>query len=459
MNHMSATIQDNRVENRKEIEVILKSDDQTVRNWLRFQNDSVLGDILKGKLNGWQTNKPFDKDVKITRKVKDLASSVLKGRDTATNVIRLALAKVFQHPNAATHSRWHIVPCRTATGTIGVLDIAHGTAWDTTIACPVEAKDLGLVDEVHADATGCGGTVVFDGEVVQKDGTAVIDGKMIFPSMPPNWQQIAIPTWRGYKGDGHHTVPSELYTQDVPTPRLAAYGLMTIYGKPGIPRRFLADFQKQSATKDWLFADFERINLSWWKITNEETSRLFALVEDWTQQVIQILEQKMTTEEKAMEPHKHPSLLLKFSKILEENQFAAICEKRSAGAEHGAKLALEDTGIWNLWGARSWPGIAIGNRSADHVVRLLTTIIYNRLIPIADGLKWMIQFSDPDRCYNIGPMQKNYEESLRSVGVQIGNSLCCDFPKYEDVLNKMVEIHLENGPRFFTDTEVDEVPL
>lgn len=159
------------------------------------------------------------------------AAEILRGRGEAARAIRLTLARMFGRQGIATHSQWHILPCVTSTGTIGVVDVARGIAWDSGVQAPATVADLGLEAEVYAAANGVGGDVRIDGELVQRDGAT--PGKP--PKMPDGWQQIALPTWRGYTpGAGYDEVPvSEYKPGEQIRPALSAWGLTTCYGTPG----------------------------------------------------------------------------------------------------------------------------------------------------------------------------------------------------------------------------------
>lgn len=167
-----------------------------------------------------------------------MAQQVLAGRERAATQIRLVLARVYGVDGMATAGHWHVLPCLTPEGTLGVVDISRGTAWDTGVEADPGVEDLGLADHVYAAANmpDGGGPAAFDGEVVQAQGTAVVDGRIVPPSMPDGWKQILLPTWHGYRGDGRSKVPVELYKPETwIRPKLAAAGLMTCYGRPGKP--------------------------------------------------------------------------------------------------------------------------------------------------------------------------------------------------------------------------------
>jgi hypothetical protein len=134
------------------------------------------------------------------------ARAVLAGRGRAATIIRVTLARTYGRPGIATLSAWHVLPCVTDLGTIGVIDSTHGTAWDTGVVAPAECADLGLEEELYAAA------------------------------MPVGWRQIALPTWRGYTPDArrYDDVPlSEYEPAKQIRPRLVASGLMTCYGHTG----------------------------------------------------------------------------------------------------------------------------------------------------------------------------------------------------------------------------------
>jgi len=454
----SSPAPNDRTARRKAVEAIFRGDERELIAWLRSQHDSVLSDIFHGSWSSWQGNQHFDRATKPSKRVIALAKRVYSNRGEAASAIRVVLAKMYQHPDAATHSQWHIIPCRTSRGTIGVIDIAHGTAFDSGVECPAEAEDLGLVVEVYAAANSGAGTVSFDGEVVQRDGTAVTDGKVIPPTMPPGWQQIALPTWRGYEhGNGYKRVPAEIYEADPIRPTLAAYGLRTCYGRQDIPRRYLADYRKEKAASfNWLLADFERIDPSWWTIDDAEQRRLFECVDRWTQDAIEHLKQQLAEGTgESVKPLKFPGQAFRFppSKASEQDkQEHALSDSRSKAASDAAKQVLGELGGFDIWAARGayWPQTnAIGNRSLDSLQAILATTLYYRLVPVVDGLRWMVSFPDPERHYRLGPMQSHFEAALLAVAIPMARALFVGMRETREVRNEWVAIHLENGPRYF----------
>lgn len=165
-----------------------------------------------------------------------IAKQVLHGRGQAAQQLRLVLARVYGKDGMCTHSHWSIIPCLTDTGTIGILNIANGTAWSTDIIAVDGVHDLGLVGEVYAAANGIAGDCYIDNKLVQRDGTAVEDGKTVVPSMPAGWRQIGLPTWRGYDPsiERYNNVPEELFRPEHwIKPTLVATSLMTCYNRPG----------------------------------------------------------------------------------------------------------------------------------------------------------------------------------------------------------------------------------
>jgi hypothetical protein len=149
------------------------------------------------------------------------ARHVLTNRGKAAQQIRVTLARVYGRGDTATPDQWHVVPHLTDTGTIGVVDIARGTAWDTGVDADPCVSDLGLLpeDEAYAAANmppGAQGTVRVDGEPAQVAGTAVRGGRVVQPSKPRGWRQVVLPTWRGYDPDArwYTEVPSSVYRPD-----------------------------------------------------------------------------------------------------------------------------------------------------------------------------------------------------------------------------------------------------
>lgn len=157
--------------------------------------------------------------------------------DAAASALRLALARTYGRADMCTARQWHVVPCLTPDGTVGILDLARGTAWDTGIVAPeLEPEDLHGAVYAAANMPSGGGPVRIDGELVQADGTHVEDGRPVPPTMPADWRQVLLPTWKGYEGDGSCRVPTALFRPEHwVRPRLAAAGLLTCYGKPGSP--------------------------------------------------------------------------------------------------------------------------------------------------------------------------------------------------------------------------------
>lgn len=195
---------------------------------------------------------------------------ILAARTRGASLVRLTLARMYGHPHMATADGWHIVPHVTERDTIGVVDVAAGTAWDSMVAVTDDVRSLGL-DEVHTpegNHPSLAGDVRFDGELVQRRGET--PGKPI--TAPPGWQRIGLPTWRGY-GDGsdpqtdpgcYREVPARLYRREQQIhPQLRAVGLMTCYGRHGMPRGMLDDAAgHESKTRPaWVHAQFERANI------------------------------------------------------------------------------------------------------------------------------------------------------------------------------------------------------
>jgi hypothetical protein len=165
-----------------------------------------------------------------------VAKQVLTARGRAAQQIRLVLARVYGKDGMATFSTWSIVPCLTDKGTIGILNIANGTAWETGIEADPGVFELGLVGDVYAAANGISGDCYIDNKLVQRNGTAVIDGKIVTPRMPIGWRQIGLPTWRGYEPEANHytNVPEQLFRPEYwIRPVLVAAELMTCYGRVG----------------------------------------------------------------------------------------------------------------------------------------------------------------------------------------------------------------------------------
>lgn len=448
---------------REEFECVLQQDESKVTEWLRQQHDSVLTDLIKGTWTGWQSNKGFDKPIQPTKKVQQLAKKVYKNRGVAANAIRLVLAQMYQHPRACTHEQWSIIPCRTDNGTIGVINIASGTAFDCAIQCPPEAEDLGLVEKVYSGANVNEGTVSFDGKVVQAEGAAVVNDQIIHPTMPPNWQQIALPTWRGYKGDGRSLVPEELYRNNPVRPRLVAYGLMTCYGKPGLPRRYLSDCRQTVDEKKypWLLNNFEHNDPSWWALTPEQQEKCERLMNEWFDDAESNLLNKLSEEELQIEPHQYPNQKLtgwRREWTEEQHQENAIASNRGKHAATATEKVLKNCNAFWLCGMELqngfWEGQScIGLRRVDNLRKKLAVIVDHRLIPVCKSLQWMLSFPDKSRYHQMGPHQRMYDCILASAAENICKTLLHECRSVDDVITDMAQIHISDGPVFLTENQ------
>lgn len=177
------------------------------------------------------------------------AQEVLDLRTKAAAAIRLGLARVYGRGDMATFSRWSVVPCLTPEGTLGILDVARGTAWATDWPLDEEAcRALGLERAVEARVNNAAaGARVTVGEAgppaATPDGPRAVTAMTVDvtrhaeprPSMPEGWRQVTLYTWRGHEGVSPYrpTPPSCFRPETWIRPRLAAAGLMTCYGRPG----------------------------------------------------------------------------------------------------------------------------------------------------------------------------------------------------------------------------------
>lgn len=177
---------------------------------------------------------------RYARRGNTFAILVDRARAKAATFIRIALARTYGRGDMCTSEQWHVVPCLTDTGTLGILDIAHGTAWDTGLEAPPEVVDLGVEGFVYAGANNAAAGLT----VKTTDHDGQTKSFTPAPKAPEGWQQILLPTWRGWDPNGRqytHT-PPELFTPDQwVEPKLVANELMTCYGEPGRPRTYLTD--------------------------------------------------------------------------------------------------------------------------------------------------------------------------------------------------------------------------
>lgn len=247
------------------------------------------------------------------------AKVILANRTKAASFIRLVLARAYMQNTKATFHQWSIIPCRTNEGNVGFLDIANGTAWDSTVVCIPEVDDLGYGDEdaAYAGANNIAASAkIFTGEAqVDKLKTVDHSGKReVFivsvgdenypdlkdetplpPSMPKGWRQICLPTWRGYEGDGHCLVPESLFTfEQLVRPKLVQHGLKTCYGTRGRPLRVLNDYVRNWPTgttslPDWLTYDSEPTDPSWWPFREGQKPKVIEAVWNWYRQAAEQL--------------------------------------------------------------------------------------------------------------------------------------------------------------------------
>jgi hypothetical protein len=199
------------------------------------------------------------------------AEATLAARTEGAALVRLTLARMYGHTSAATSDGWAMVPHVTDRGTIGVVDVATGTAWDSGIEATPDVHALGLSDAHTPEGNhpSLAGDVIIDGELVQRMGETPGAGI----TAPAGWRRIDLPTWRGYYGDGSHyvPVPAELYEPEETwlRPTLRAVGLMTCYGTLGLPRRTLRDAAGHGASRPWTHPEFERLDPRWWPTDGE----------------------------------------------------------------------------------------------------------------------------------------------------------------------------------------------
>lgn len=187
-----------------------------------------------------------DFDLRTLTETIAMAAEVLAERDVAARDIRLLMARATGTADWSTSRHWSMVPMLTPDHVLGLLSITSGRAWGTGLRLGPEVEALGTMGSVCAAANvpAGGGAVSFDGEVVQVDNTAVVDGVVVPPSAPEGWRQIALPTWRGWEPhpSGYVPVPPEEFGPATwVEPALVAHGLMTCYGHPGTNDTALLD--------------------------------------------------------------------------------------------------------------------------------------------------------------------------------------------------------------------------
>lgn len=213
------------------------------------------------------------------------AEAILEARAKGAAQVRLVLARMYGDPHRASFSQWNIVAHLTDRGTIGVIDVADGTAWDSGVKAEPEVEMLGLDNEHTPDINhpSLVADVRIDGQVVQRRGETPESPI----TAPAGWRRIGLPSWRGYYEQ--RLVPEELYTPKETwiRPTLRAFGLTTCYGKRGKPRRTLDDAAGHGAKRPWITPRFEPVDPFWWPMTDEQRAEIRALGREWLDNVIE----------------------------------------------------------------------------------------------------------------------------------------------------------------------------
>lgn len=334
------------------------------------------------------------------------AKAVLDARTEGAARVRLVLARMYGDPHRASATRWNIVPHVTDRGTIGVVDVATGTAWDSGVEAGPEVAALGL-DDAHTpegNNPALAAPVRFDGKLVQSRGE--IPERAI--TAPAGWRRIGLPTWRGYYDRG--LVPEELYTprETWLRPKLRAFGLVTCYGDRRKPRRTLGDAAGHGARRPWITPGFELADSSWWPMTDEQRAQIRDFGREWLDSVIERMfalaglsedHPALQAWRKSYDPHpainrdsRIVATLRELRKPWQSNAYSpealldmVLTEHLSASATW---LVLGDTYI-----ARAAyltfeinPETAIGGRRIDIIAALLRLALWNRLLPVARHL-------------------------------------------------------------------------
>jgi hypothetical protein len=181
-------------------------------------------------------------DDKLKKLGTPIAKDVLARRARGASLVRVVLARMYGDPHQASAEKgWNIVPHVTDRDTIGVVNVADGTAWDSMVPADGDVLALGLDDQHTPDGNhpSLGLPVYIDGELVQEHGQAP-DAPI---TGPKDWKRIGLPTFRGFNGGNGSALvpPSEFTAEQQIRPRLRAVGLMTCYGELGLPRTMLDD--------------------------------------------------------------------------------------------------------------------------------------------------------------------------------------------------------------------------
>ena len=304
-----------------------------------------------------------DSDLRAIRTVE--GDRVLAARGRAASLIRLTLARAYGHDDMATHSGWWIVPHVTERQTIGWIDVADGTAWDSMIEAPMDdILALGLDDRHDPAANACDGDVRIDGELVQRHG----ESPTARCSAPPGWLRIGLPTWRGYDAEAtHYThVPEDLYrpAHHRLRPRLRALGLVTCYGTAGRPR-FTLDDAAGHGSPDlrgaWIHPRFEHLPVERWPMPDELRAAIRTFVSEWLVSV----EERLASVERSPRFHRE--------EVMELDRVAAwVCEE-------AALAACDASGITQL--------VRLV-RPADRApfALMFAAIVQHRLTPAAEAL-------------------------------------------------------------------------
>lgn len=209
-----------------------------------------------------------------------MAQVVLDARTRGAAFLRAILARAYGHTKAATAQGWHIVPHATAIGTIGVVNVADGTAWDLGVRMTEDVDALGLDDSHTPDANhpSLAGDVRFEGELVQRQGET--PGAPI--RAPEGWMRIGLTTWRGFPVPEKEYVPEETWIR----PQLVAFGLTTCYGHPGRPRRMFGDAAGHGGRRPWIHPQHESTDPSWWPMDEAHRVQIRRMAIDWLDSLI-----------------------------------------------------------------------------------------------------------------------------------------------------------------------------
>jgi hypothetical protein len=389
------------------------------------------------------------------------ASIVLTNRFKAANFIRLTAAQVYGNSTTMTFSSWAIIPCITDVGNLGFLNIADGTAFDSTVECIPECEDLGY-RSVENLCVGANNAAV----MIESIDNSPESPQKISPNaaMPVGWRQIELPTWRGYMGNGHCKVPEEFYKGKMIRPKLVCFGLITCYGEPGKPRQTLYDdaddqTRRSDDLPEWITHGFERPDPSWWTWSKDQHKRVLELVSAWFLEISKGLAVHLENSEFCL---KEPTE----ANFKELNRLCSLAEGKDQGDYWSLSRVERDlldmrwentrcqvvAAVDRFWIGKIQSAVRCRRPVGDISLSLLRRVIFRKLKPHVDALRWMVEGLSQVSLSNMAREEREracpFHETIWKLTENITAYFCLPIlDSAKKLINeKLVPILYENGP-------------